>query len=166
MNQRRNSLATCWFLEYFMPARPWPLRHVAMAGDLDDLGELPLGHEVDARPVDRRRDRPGQVGAVVAAVVPGQSPLVEAVLPEGDGELHGLERLLAVDGDLPARVDLGAPEAPGHRIGPVVGVAQAVAEGLTQRPPFLLQFGPDLAELVPGVGELAGARFLEPVLAV
>src|SRR2546425_7275366 len=146
------------------PARA--LRHLAVARDLGDVGELPLGDEVDARSVDRRRDRPGKVSAVVAAVVPGQPALVEAVLPDGDGELHGLERLFAVDDDLPALVDLGPSEAPGHRVGPVVGIAQAVAEGLPHGLPFLLERDPHLAPLVPGVGELVGARLLEPVLAV
>src|SRR5881397_107057 len=51
--------------------------HVAVIGDLGNVGELPLGHEVDAGAVDRGRDRPREVSSIVARVVPGEAALVE-----------------------------------------------------------------------------------------
>src|SRR3989442_10411840 len=114
---------------------------------LGRLGELRVGHEVDAGFDERGLDRAGQERAVVTGVVPGQPALIETVLPEGDGEPQGLDRLLAVDDDLPLVVDLGTPETPGHGIRPLVGIAEAVAEGLTDRMALLLELGPDSAQL-------------------
>src|SRR5947208_15136182 len=147
-------------------ASPRALWHVAVVRNLGDFGKLPLGDEVDARAIDRPGDRSGEIRAVVAGVVPRQPAFVEAILPEADGELHGLDRRLAADDDLAFVVDLGATEAPGHRVGPVVRIAEAVAKGLTQRAVLLLELDPDLAQLVPGVRELAGTGFLEPVVAI
>src|SRR5213593_135028 len=79
--------------------------HVAVIGHPGDVRELPLRHEVDASAVDRGRDRPREVSSIVARVVPGEAALVEAVLPEGNGELHRLDGLLAVDHHLPLVVD-------------------------------------------------------------
>src|SRR5215467_9326895 len=131
MNQRRNSLVE--------EAASRSLRHVRVVHRLGDLGELPLGDEVNARAVDRGRDLAGQERAVVAGVVPRETALVEAVLPEGDSELDGFDRLLAVDDDLALVVDLGRAEAPRHRICPAVGIAQTVAKGLTHRKVLLLE---------------------------
>src|SRR5215471_7244387 len=147
------------------PARR-PARHLGVVHGLGDVRELPLRDEVDAGAIDRRRDGPGQERAVVAAVVPGEPALVETVLPERDGELEGLDRLLAVDGDLALVVDLGPSETPRDGIRPAVRIAQAVAERLTDRTPLLLELGPELAELVERVRKLAGAQLLEPVLAI
>src|SRR5204863_9991029 len=97
---------------------------------------------------------------------PGQAAFVEAILPDGDRELHGLDRGLAVDDDRALLIDLGAAETPRHRVRPVVGITEAVAEGLAHRAVLLLQLDADLAPLVPRVRKLGGADFLEPVLAI
>src|SRR5437867_13392328 len=105
---------------------------MAVIGGLGDVWELPLRHEVDARAVDRGRDRPREVSSIVARVVPGEAALAEAVLPERNSELHRLDGLLAVEHHLHLVVDLGATEAPRHGVAPLVGIAQAVTAGRTE----------------------------------
>src|SRR5258708_21918161 len=82
-----------------------------------DLLLLPLGHDVDAGAVQRRRDLARVEGAIVVRVVPGQAALVAGVLPERLHELHRVDRALGVQHDLLAGlVGLGAAEGPEHGV--------------------------------------------------
>src|SRR5216117_1423175 len=65
-----------------------------------DLFPLTLGHDVNRRAVQRRRNLAGMERTVVAGIVPGQPALVARVLPEGLHELHRLDGALGVDHDL------------------------------------------------------------------
>src|SRR3989442_231886 len=132
-----------------------------------DLVLLPLGHDVDRGAVEGGRDLAGVEGAVVVGVVPRQPALVAALLPERLHELHGLQRALAVEHDLlAALVGLGAAVRPQHRVGEGRRVAEGVAERLTVRLALLLHHREELAGVLPGLGVLVGARFLEPGAAV
>src|SRR5262249_32882282 len=118
-----------------------------------DLVLLPLRVDVDRGAVDRGRDLAGVESAVVVGVVPRQSALGAALLPESLHELHGLDRALAVEHDLLARlVGLGGAVGPGHRIGERRRIAERVAERLAVRLALLLETGEELARLVPRLG--------------
>src|SRR5216683_224706 len=132
-----------------------------------DLVLLTLGHDVDAGPVQRRRDLARVERAVVVGVVPGQAALVTAFLPQRGHVLDRLDRFLRVDHDLlAARVGLGAAEGPEQGIGPGRRVAEGVAEGLAVGLALLLERGRRLPQLVPGLGEGVEADLLEPGLPV
>ncbi len=51
------------------------------------------GHEVDARPVERRADGLGKKRPVVAGVIPGQATGITAFVPELFEVLAGAQRL-------------------------------------------------------------------------
>src|SRR5262249_37784949 len=128
-----------------------------------DLVPLPFGNDVDRRTVEGRPDLPRMKRAVVVGVVPGQPALVAGVLPDGLKELPGLDRALAVeDALLAALVDLGTAEVPQKRVGERRGIAEAVAERLSDRLALGLELFADLAVLVPRLGEFLRADLVEP----
>src|SRR5579864_8970308 len=119
---------------------------------------LALGFDVDRGTVERRRNRAGEEGAVIAGIVPGESALVAAILPEGNRELDRFDGRLAVEDNLLATlIDLHAAERPQEWIPERRRVAEAVAEGLDERLAFRFQLFADGAVLVPGFGKIAGA---------
>src|SRR5206468_1391232 len=120
-----------------------------------DLVLLALGDDVDRRAVQRRADLTRVKRAVVVGVVPGQPAFVASVLPERLEELHGLDRALAVDRDLLARlVDFGTTEVPQERIGEGRRIPEAVTERLADRLALRLELSADFAILVPRLRKL------------
>ena len=123
--------------------------------------------DVDRGAVQRRRDGLRQERTVVVGVVPGKAALVHAVLPQAGHELDQFDRLLGVDDHgLAVGLDFLAAPRPQVGIGEARRVAERVAERLAERPALGLQLLGDLAIGLPGVGELGGADFVEPRLAV
>jgi hypothetical protein len=123
--------------------------------------------DVDRGAVERGADGLRQEGAVVVGVVPGEAALVMRVLPERGHELDRLDRLLAVEHDgLAVGLDLLAAPRPQVGIAERRRVAEGVAERLADRPALGLQLLAGLAVLLPGVGKLVVADFLEPRFAV
>src|SRR5437016_2114225 len=78
--------------------RAWPAKR-RLAG-LGLVGVwLFLGLDIDRGAVIGGADAAGEKGAVVAGIVPGEGALVAGILPQADGELHRLDRFLAVEHD-------------------------------------------------------------------
>src|SRR6266511_3027311 len=129
------------------PVRDGPMLHVLDQGLAFLVFELvlaPLGRDVDARAVEGGRDLAREERPVVARVVPGEAPLVAGVLPEGLHELDRLDRFLAVEHNLLARlVYFCASEAPRERVGPRRGIAERVAERLPDGMALLLELHAD-----------------------
>src|SRR5581483_11456288 len=118
------------------------------------------------RAVQRRGDGAGEKSAIVVGVVPGEAALVERVLPELLHELHRLERLLRVEHHLAFLVDLLPAPGPEIRIAEGRRVAESVAERLPERAALGLQLLAGVVILLPGLGEIAEADFLEPGFAI
>jgi hypothetical protein len=58
---------------------------------------LLLGFDIDRGAVVGGADAARQEGAVIARIVPGEAAFVHCLLPQRDGELDRLDRLLAVE---------------------------------------------------------------------
>src|SRR5262249_28327155 len=130
------------------------------------VGKLLARGDVDARGVTGERDLLRQEGAIVRGVVPRQAALVEAILPDGERELHGLHGVLAVEHHgASVLLDLEAAPHPRNRVRPRVRIVDRMSERLTEGLALGLEGPADLPKLVPGLRKLE-AGLLEPVLAV
>jgi len=138
-----------------------------VVGDLGDLREVLLADDQDGRGVVGAGDLLAEERLVVVDVGPAQHVLEHRLLVELAAEVDGLGRLRRVDDDrLAVPVDLAGTVRPEERVEPAVVVAEAVAELEAERMAILLEQAAGGEQVVPGLGELVDAGFLEPVGAV
>ena len=117
-----------------------------------------------AGPVEGGGDVAGQERAAAGCVIPGQSGLVESILPGVPHHPDRCDGLRRVDSQVTASVELSTAVGPEQRVAPARRVAICVVERLTERPAAGLQVSTDRDQVAQRPGQPVGTGHLEPGL--